>query len=103
MRSIQTREIIMEILKYAILLVIILLAFSLIKSIVKIAVSRKQEDLQMASGSTIEFIADDGIEEDKYPDVDLSAKPEGIKQLERFIDKDAEAVAQLLRNWLSED
>lgn len=103
MRSIQTRETIMEVLKYIILLIIILLAFSLIKTIVRIAVGGKQEELLLTSGKTIEFIADDEIEEEKYPDVDLSAKPEGIQQLERFIDKDAEAVAQLLRNWLSDD
>ncbi|NLL39497.1 MAG: flagellar M-ring protein FliF [Clostridiales bacterium] len=102
MRALQTREIIMEILKYAILLTIVLLAFSLIKSIVKIAVAGKQEEMLLASGKTVEFIADDEMDE-KYPDVELSAKPEEIEQLERFIDKDPEAVAQLLRNWLSDD
>jgi flagellar biosynthesis/type III secretory pathway M-ring protein FliF/YscJ len=38
-----------------------------------------------------------------YDEVELSTKSVGLEQIERFIDKDAGAVAQLLRNWLTDD
>lgn len=104
MNSIKTRETVMNILKYVLLLIIILLAFALIRTIVRAAAGNKHQDMLLTTGSSINYIAgDEDDEEIKYTDVDLNAKPEGVQQLERFIDKDPEAVAQLLRNWLSDE
>ena len=36
-------------------------------------------------------------------DIDLEAKSETRKMIEKFVDENPEAVANLLRNWLSED
>jgi flagellar biosynthesis/type III secretory pathway M-ring protein FliF/YscJ len=36
-------------------------------------------------------------------DLELRKKPSGLEQIERFIDKDPASVAQLLRNWLSDE
>ena len=53
----------------------------------------------------IDYIVDDDDEEEEviYEDLDLQQKSAGLEQIEKFIDKDAAAVAQLLRNWLSEE
>ena len=37
------------------------------------------------------------------PEIELNTKSPGLEQIEKFIDKDPGAVAQLLRNWLSDE
>jgi len=39
----------------------------------------------------------------KLPDIDLEEKDEFKRQITRFVETKPDAVAQLLRNWLSED
>ena len=58
----------------------------------------------------INYIVDEdfgGEEEEEAPeeieDIELPKKSAGLEQIERFIDKDPVAVAQLLRNWLSDE
>jgi len=55
----------------------------------------------------IDYIADDEDDDEEeeivYEDLELNQKSAGLEQIERFIDKDAAAVAQLLRNWISEE
>lgn len=51
----------------------------------------------------IEIEAEEEEEVKEYEDVDFDTKSAGLEQIEKFIDKDAEAVAQLLRNWLSDE
>ncbi len=41
--------------------------------------------------------------EEQLEDIDLEAKSETRKMIEKFVDENPEAVANLLRNWLSED
>lgn len=41
--------------------------------------------------------------EDHLEDIDLESKSETRKMIEKFVDDNPEAVANLLRNWLSED
>ena len=36
-------------------------------------------------------------------DIDLEAKSENRRMIEKFVDENPEAVANLLRNWLTED
>ena len=43
------------------------------------------------------------IPEEQLEDIDLEAKSETRKMIEKFVDENPEAVANLLRNWLSED
>jgi len=54
----------------------------------------------------IDYIASDdyvGESEPEIEDVELVKKSTGLEQIERFIDRDPGSVAQLLRNWLTED
>jgi len=53
----------------------------------------------------IDLYVDDEDSDDikEYEDVDLQPKSAGLEQIERFIDKDSASVAQLLRNWLSDE
>ncbi len=56
-----------------------------------------------ASGGSVEYMADEEVMPDPaYENIDLNTKNNNIQQVEKFIDKSPEAVAQLLRNWLSE-
>jgi flagellar biosynthesis/type III secretory pathway M-ring protein FliF/YscJ len=61
-----------------------------------------------SAGSTLfEMPGEDGdpelAKEKAIAELELKAKAETIDQLEKFIDKNPNAVAQLLRNWLSEE
>jgi len=42
-------------------------------------------------------------EPEEIEDIELNKKSTGLEQIERFIDKDPSSVAQLLRNWLTDD
>ena len=62
--------------------------------------------LLAGEGYMIDYRIDsDEDDEDDIPleEIDLNQKSAGLEQIERFIDKDAAAVAQLLRNWLSDE
>jgi len=41
--------------------------------------------------------------EPELEDIDVEEKSETRKLIEKFVDEQPEAAAQLLRNWLSED
>jgi len=49
------------------------------------------------------IIGDEDGGEKEFEDLELTTKSAGLEQIERFIDKDAATVAQLLRNWLSDE
>jgi len=52
----------------------------------------------------IDFLVDDESSELKaFEDIDLHAKSQVLEQIERFIDKDSASVAQLLKNWVSDE
>ena len=42
-------------------------------------------------------------ENQSLDDIEFSEKSETRKMIEKFVDENPEAVAQLLRNWLNED
>jgi flagellar M-ring protein FliF len=56
-----------------------------------------------------DYTIDDDVGEEDMPDepeeieIDMQKKSAGLEQIERFIDKDPAAVAQLLRNWLTDE
>ena len=62
-----------------------------------------------ADGPTgmFDFIVGDeeeaGVSEDGVDEIGVQKKSTGLEQIERFIDKDPAAVAQLLRNWLTDE
>jgi flagellar M-ring protein FliF len=105
----RTRELIALIIQWAVILLLGILVILLIRTIFKTLNPPAEPEPIMVSGSMgIDYIADDDddismIESIEYEEVDLQTKLPGLEQIERFIDKDPAAVAQLLRNWLSDE
>lgn len=92
-----------QILKYGTIITLIVMVFMLIRMILKGAQPVIEEELVPAEGpGGIDLLIDEAVDKE-YEDVDLHAKSAGLEQIERFIDKDAAAVTQLLRNWLTEE
>ena len=93
------------------LIVVLLIAaiFLMVRMILKARADRQRVILATTDGTgrSVDYLADgslDGAEGgDGLQDINISSKTEGVLQLEKLIDKDPEAVAQLLRNWLSDD
>ena len=95
------REMIRMVMMWAVILLLGMAFISLIKTIVKAIRGPEPEELALADGG-IDYLADDDLESE-YDDIELNAKSSGLEQIEKFIDKDAGAVAQLLRNWLTDE
>jgi flagellar M-ring protein FliF len=104
-KSVQFKETLNVVLKYAVILALILLAFIFIMSVAKMAMGGRKEETVLATGGSVDYMADEDVTQEvsQYKDVDLNIKSDGVLQLEKFIEKDPAAVAQLLRNWLSDD
>jgi len=104
----RNREIFETILMYVVILLLGVMVMLLVRSIVRaVKPPPEPEPVLAAIGADgIDFIVDDDEFEDaatEYEDVELHTKSPGLEQIERFIDKDSASVAQLLRNWLSDD
>jgi flagellar M-ring protein FliF len=85
--------------EYGLLILMLLLIITLILSLLqRKEVEEEVEDLQLQ-------IAEGIIEPEKpvYRDIDVDGKSEIREQLERLIKQKPDAVAALLRNWLSDD
>jgi len=114
-----SREHWQTLLMYATIILLGVMVIILITIIVKAVKSpAKPSGAAVAVGSTVggagneagsegvDFVInDDGVESGsvEYQDVSLNTKSPGLEQIERFIDKDSASVAQLLRNWLSDE
>jgi flagellar M-ring protein FliF len=101
----RNRELFETILMYTVILLLGVMVVLLVRSIIKaVQPPPEPEPLFAAAGpDAIDFLVDDEPEELEFEDVDLTSKSAGLEQIERFIDKDSASVAQLLRNWLSDD
>lgn len=95
-------------------LVVVLLVVALFSLIKTLYNGARNQQVAMAGasviGSTLNYVAgdDDNMyssgQADEYGSpLERESKSENVAQLEDFIDRDPEAVAMLLRNWLSED
>ncbi|MCL2627847.1 MAG: hypothetical protein FWD44_04020 [Oscillospiraceae bacterium] len=95
-----------QILMYGTILMLAIMIIMLIRTVLKtFRPPPEPEELLVAAGpGGMDIIIgdDDGVDKE-FEEVDLKAKSAGLEQIERFIDKDAATVAQLLRNWLSDD
>jgi flagellar M-ring protein FliF len=91
---------------YGLFALILLLAIGLM--IAALPKRRKKEELQPAlelSAATAggpRFVIPDYSEEE-LPEIDLEERSEVKKQIEKFVKQKPDAVAQLLRNWLSDE
>ena len=96
-------EIVRLVLMWAVILLLGLAFISLIRAIVRAIKGPEPEELALAEGG-IDYLADEDLAEEAFEDeVELNTKSTALEQIERFIDKDPGAVAQLLRNWLTDD
>ena len=95
-----------QIIMYAVILLLGLMLMLLVRAIVKAVkpIPEPEPILAAAGPEGIDYIVgDDEPEEREYEDVELQTKSAGLEQIERFIDKDSASVAQLLRNWLTDE
>ncbi len=104
------REYIILGVKALVIIILALLLFNFLRGIFN-ATQKNKVLLADGTGANIDYVAGDDISPDGMSvppiralrDIELNAKSEDIAQLETFIDRDPQAVAQLLRNWLSEE
>jgi len=101
----RTQRLIEQIIMYAVILLLGVMLMLLIRTIFKtLKPPPEPEPILATAGPSVDYIVDDEDQEEKeYEDVELSTKSAGLEQIERFIDKDAASVAQLLRNWLADE
>lgn len=79
-----------------IILIIALLAFVVLRTMRTKKGDEEEEELSVES--MLQSTADNGIEE-----IDVETKSDTRLLIEKFVDENPEAVANLLRNWLNED
>ena len=103
-QALERRQALMqELIRWAVILLLGLTFMSLLRAILKAIKGEEPEEL-LLEGAGIDYLADDDFDDvDEFEDVELQTKSTALEQIERFIDKDASAVAQLLRNWLTDE
>ena len=79
-----------------IVLILALLAFVVIRSMHAKKEATEEEELSVES--MLQSTPEDTLE-----DIDVETKSETRKLIEKFVDENPEAAANLLRNWLNED
>ncbi len=78
-------------------LIIALLIFVVIRGTAPVKVSEEEPEL------SVEQLLATTKENQSLDDIEFSDKSETRKMIEKFVDENPEAVAQLLRNWLNDD
>ena len=95
-----------QILMYGTILMLAIMVIMLVRSVVRTLKPPPEPEealIAVGDGGMDIIIGDDDAGEKLLEDLELTTKSAGLEQIERFIDKDAATVAQLLRNWLSDD
>ncbi|MBR3770937.1 MAG: hypothetical protein IKL07_01570 [Clostridium sp.] len=80
-----------------VILIIALLAFVVIRSMAPVQVTETEPEL------SVEELLATTKETQALEDIEISEKSETRRLIEKFVDENPEAVAQLLRNWLNDD
>ena len=78
-------------------LIIALLIFVVLRGTAPVKVSETEPEL------SVEQLLATTKENQSLDDIEFSDKSETRKLIEKFVDENPEAVAQLLRNWISDD
>lgn len=78
-------------------LIIALLIFVVVRGTAPVEVREEEPEL------SVEQLLATTKENQSLDDIEFSGKSETRKMIEKFVDENPEAVAQLLRNWLNED
>ena len=95
-----------QILMYGTILMLAVMVIMLVRSVLRtFRPPPEPEEVLVAAGAggMDIIIGDEDSAERTLEDLELTPKSAGLEQIERFIDKDAATVAQLLRNWLSDE
>ena len=107
------KELVETIIMWAVILLLGLAILTLIRMIVRsVKPPPEPQPVLVDGGMSIDYIADDDDDDNDVVDIidvtqeaelELQKKSTGLEQIEKFIDKDPAAVAQLLRNWLTDE
>lgn len=81
-----------------IVIILILLGIVVLRTLKTEKNPENEEPEEISVENLLQTMPDDQLE-----DIDLESKSETRKMIEKFVDENPEAVANLLRNWLSED
>lgn len=96
--QLSTGEMLKNYLQYILaLIIIILLVIVVIKGMKPVEVEEMEPEL------SVEALLATTKENQSLDDIEFSDKSAAREQIEKFVDENPEAVAQLLRNWLNED
>jgi len=104
-RSTRNRELLEMIIMYAVILLLGVMVMLLVRTVITaLKPPPEPEPILAAAGPEgIDLLIGDDTGELEYEDIEISQKSAGLEQIERFIDRDSASVAQLLRNWLSDE
>ena len=105
------RELLKMIITGAVILLLGIAAITLVGMIYKGTrpIPEPEPVLVDGGGGMYDFTVSDDYDDEDLDDlpeeieIDMQKKSAGLEQIERFIDKDPGAVAQLLRNWLTDE
>jgi len=95
-----------QLLMYGTILMLAIMVIMLIRTFLKTFRPPPEPEealVAVGDGGLDIIISDEDTGERMLEDLELTTKSAGLEQIERFIDKDAATVAQLLRNWLSDE
>lgn len=97
-----TKEVLTTVIIALTVLVALALGFKFLKSVME---SHGKQLPAMKKGLAVNMVVGDGGAEsgEDQPDITERVKSADSEQIERFVDKDPAAVAQLLRNWLTDE
>ena len=87
-----------DIIQIALIVIILLLLGMVVLRTLRTEKNKEEEPEEISVEKLLQTIPEEQLE-----DIDLEAKSETRKMIEKFVDENPEAVANLLRNWLSED
>ena len=79
-------------------MILLLLAIIVLRSFGKDKKAVEEEPEELSVEGLLQTIPVDTVE-----DIELETKSETRKMIDKFVDENPEAVANLLRNWLNED
>jgi len=101
----RSRQMFETILMYVVILLLGVMVMMLVRTVIKaVKPPPEPEPVLIAAGlDGFDITIDDDAELKEYEDIDLHAKSPVLEQIERFIDKDSASVAQLLKNWVSDE
>ena len=87
-----------NIIQIALIVIILLLLGMVVLRTLKTEKIKDEEPEEISVEKLLQTMPEEQLE-----DIDLEAKSETRRMIEKFVDENPEAVANLLRNWLSED